>query len=286
MGQIGKRVQDLLPAGVKRGVQALRFYRSDRSALKLAQPVPLPDGFVRIYHHHIRRTGGTSLNSAFFATGGSGFAEKEPLLSSQGWMVHGGRVFVAHNKFLIERGGYFFARSHSPAHALRLPSGTFAVTILRDPAERVISHYNVLAQWEKNDVRHPSRATEGAWLGNAFSDFLTRIPREHLLRQLYTFSARYAIEEAYAAISRLDAVLMHEDYEAGLAALAARLDLQLASFHDKASTPVMPVGADDHARLREMLEPEYALLAMLRAGGVVRPQAAAGSAAGPGPTTE
>src|SRR5512134_1087990 len=119
MGQLSKRVQALVPAGAKRGLQALRYYAADRSAVKAARPVPLPEGFARIYHHHIRRTGGTSVNAAFFNTGGEGFRAKEPLLASQGWMVHGDRVFVAHNKYLIERGEYFFARSHSPAYELQ-----------------------------------------------------------------------------------------------------------------------------------------------------------------------
>ncbi|MBL8659272.1 MAG: sulfotransferase family 2 domain-containing protein [Rhodospirillales bacterium] len=286
MGQITKRIQDLLPTGAKRGLQALRYYASDRKALKAARSVPLPEGVARVYHHHIRRTGGTSLNAAFYATGGADFADKEPLLASQGWMVHGGRVFVAHNKFLIDRGAYFFARSHSPAHELRLPPRTFTVTILRDPVERVISHYNVLAEWERSDVSHPSRATEGPWLGASFSEFLTRIPREHLLRQLYTFSAGFSVDEAHAALSRLDAVLMTEDYAAGLGALSARLGLDLAMFREKASVAGAPIGAGDLARLRELLEPEYALIARVKKGGNVYSRPAAATGAGRAPATE
>ncbi len=204
-------------------------------------------------------------------------------MASQGWMVHGGRIFVAHNKFLIDKGAYFFARSHSPAHELRLPPRTFTATILRDPVERVISHYNVLAEWVKNDVRHPSRATEGPWLGASFSDFLTRIPREHLLRQLYTFSAGFSVDEAHAALAGLDAVLMNEDYTDGLAALGARLGLDLALFCEKTSTVVAPIGTGDRARLREMLEPEYALIARVGAGGNVYPPAPKATAASPAP---
>jgi hypothetical protein len=275
MGQLGKRIQDRLPTPVKRALQALRYRAADRSALKGARPVALPGGFARVYHHHIRRTGGTSLNAAFHATGGPGFAAAEPLLAGQGWMVHGGRVFVAHNKYLIEKGEYFFARSHSPAHELRLPARTFTVTIFRDPVERVISHYNLLVGWEKNDVRHPSRATEGPWLGTSFADFLTRIPRAHLLRQLYTFSAAFSVDEAAAATAALGAVLMLEDYPEGLAALGRRLDLDLALFHEKASGRAPDVGEDDRAQVRELLEPEYALLAAIRHADNVYPPRAA-----------
>lgn len=266
MGQLSKSVQALIPAGAKRGLQALRYYASDRSAVKAARPVPLPEGFVRVYHHHIRRSGGTSVNAAFFNTGGADFRAKEPQLASQGWMVHGGRVFVAHNKFLIERGDYFFARSHTPAHELRLPPKTFTITVLRDPVERVISHYNLLAEWEAKDIRHPSRAVEGGWLGASFTDFLARIPREHLFRQLYTFSSQRSVDEARAALAKLDAILICERLGDGLAGLGRRLGLDLALFHEKASTPVLPVTEADRATLRELLEPEYALIAAISGG--------------------
>ncbi|HSO41344.1 MAG TPA: hypothetical protein VLR47_00625 [Rhodospirillales bacterium] len=263
MGQLSKHVQALMPAGARRGLQALRYYANDRSALKAARPVPLPDGFLRIYHHHIRRSSGTSLNAAFFNTGGEDFRAKEPLLTGQGWMVHGGRVFVAHNKFLIERGDYFFARSHTPAHDLRLPLSTFTITVLRDPVARVVSHYNLLSEWESKDIRHPSRAAEGPWLGASFTDFLARMPREHLFRQLFTFSPQLSVDEAGAALAKVDAILFCETLGDGLGALGRRLGLDLALFHEKASTLVLPVSDADRSMLRDLLEPEYALIAGL-----------------------
>lgn len=284
MGQLSKGLQALVPAGAKRTLQALRFYASDRSALKAARPVPLPEGYLRIYHHHIRRSGGTSVNAAFFNTGGEDFRAKEPLLASQGWMVHGGRVFVAHNKFLIERGDYFFARSHTPAHELELPASTFTITVLRDPVARVISHYNLLAEWEAKDVRHPSRAVEGPWLGASFTDFLARMPREHLFRQLFTFSSRLSVDEARAALDRVDAILFCESLADGLAALGRRLNLDLALFHEKASTPVLPVSDHDRSMLRELLEPEYALLAALRGAANVQAEPAAAVAGSEAPS--
>jgi hypothetical protein len=285
MGQLSNGLQALVPAGAKRKLQALRYYAGDRSALKTARPVPLPDGFRRIYHHHIRRSGGTSVNAAFFNTGGEDFRAKEPLLASQGWMVHGGRVFVAHNRFLIGRGDYFFARSHTPAHDLSLPPSTFTITVLRDPVARVISHYNLLAEWESKDIRHPSRAVEGPWLGASFTDFLARMPREHLFRQLFTFSRQLSVDEAGAALAKIDAILFCETLADGLAALGRRLDLELALFHEKASTPVLPVSDADRAMLKDLLEPEYALIAGLSGAHNVYagpPVAAATSEAAPG----
>ena len=100
----------------------------------------MPEDFERIYHHHVRKTAGTSLDSSFWALGGPDLE----LLSKQ--EVHaatepgeGGRRFVRHDPKLIARGDYFYASSHEPAHHLEIPPNTFTITILRDPAARVIS---------------------------------------------------------------------------------------------------------------------------------------------------
>jgi hypothetical protein len=112
----------------------------------------MQEDFERIYHHHVRKTAGTSLDSSFWALGGP---ELE-LLSKQ--EVHaatepgeGGRRFVRHDPQLIARGDYFYASSHEPAHRLEIPPNTFTITILRDPAARVISYYRYLL-WAR---QHP-----------------------------------------------------------------------------------------------------------------------------------
>jgi hypothetical protein len=116
----------------------------------------MPEGYERIYHYHVRKTAGTSLDTAFWALGGP---ELAALASSEA--VRGARTgangltFVRHDTRLIAAGDYFYASSHEPAHQVKVPPGTYTVTILRDPAARAISYYRYL-KW----VREDPRATE------------------------------------------------------------------------------------------------------------------------------
>jgi hypothetical protein len=64
-------------------------------------------------------------------------------------------------------------------------------------------------------------------------------------------------------LAKVDAILFCETLADGLAALGRRLDLELALFHEKASTPVLLVSDADRAMLKDLLEPEYALIAGL-----------------------
>lgn len=121
-----------------------------RTAAATAAP-PLATGHRRVYHHHVRKSAGTSLDSAFWELGG--IAEKIMRHPREvGERVSGnGLTFVRANAALIEAGDYFFASSHVPAYLLRLPAATFTVTILRDPAARVVSYYRYL-RWARS---HP-----------------------------------------------------------------------------------------------------------------------------------
>jgi hypothetical protein len=142
----------------------------------------MQEGFERIYHHHVRKTAGTSLDSSFWALGGP---ELE-LLSKQ--EVHaateqgeGGRRFVRHDPQLIARGDYFYASSHEPAHRLEIPPNTFTITILRDPAARVISYYRYLL-WAR---QHPEEEEQEPFIAevraeSAFMDGGMRYLRSQL----------------------------------------------------------------------------------------------------------
>ena len=74
-------------------------------------------GCKRVYHFHVRKTAGTSLNSAFWALGGFDLGA----ISDRQAVEGNGLRFVRGNRRLIEEGDYFFANSHLPAHELRLP---------------------------------------------------------------------------------------------------------------------------------------------------------------------
>ncbi len=184
----------------------------------------LPDGVDRVHHFHVRKTGGSSLNSAF-----RGVAGLPPTTTPPRHVAAGPYVFVSRHPSAIAGGRYFYSSSHRAAHEVLLPPNTYTVTVLRDPAARLGSHYRMLlGHRDRPEEALRDERAEFAWLGTAFADFVERIPREHRERQLAMFSETFDVDEAFERIGACDAVLQTENLDAGVDALGARLGLPLA----------------------------------------------------------
>lgn len=216
----------------------------------------------RIYHYHIRRSGGSSLNFAFLSLGGENGVEvyRELTAAEPHRVVSGGRFFIGWERRLIEEGDYFYAFSHLPKHRLELPRETFTFTCLRDPVDRVVSHYKLLRRYVDDSIPHPCLKTEGPWLGDGFCHFLSNIPKEHLLNQLYMFSKTFDVSEAFDNITGCSNFSFTENRRAGLAALSAKLGLRIDLLHANDTSKIPVATTSELERLREMLEPEYRLL--------------------------
>ncbi len=196
---------------------------------------PTLNGCDRVLHLHVRKTAGSSLDSAFWALGGPE-VEGVSKVDAAGRTVTGnGLNFVFHDPELIAKGDYFFASSHYPLYRLRIPPGTFTVTILRDPLSRAVSYYRYLLwaranpraydvepfleslrresgfldgrlrhfrrQLSRSRSEHPIRALglqrrKPKGVSEAFANFLTLAPTRHLLTQIHMFSPRLDPEEA------------------------------------------------------------------------------------------
>jgi hypothetical protein len=240
--------------------------------------------YKRVYHFHVRKTAGTSLNSAFWALGG---LDLQAMADSQ--LLEGnGLRFVRGNPRLIEEGDYFFANSHQPAYALRLPPATFTVTILRDPASRAISYYSYLL-WARSDAADGDREpfldevlAESAFLGGGsrrflsrlsprgrergFRDFLDRVPPSHLLTQLHMFSERLDPGEAAENALACSAVCFTETFREDLKALARELRLDLRERRERRFGEKAVLTDDELGLLRERLAPEYTMIDRVREG--------------------
>jgi hypothetical protein len=222
----------------------------------------------RVYHVHIRKTGGTSLNHMFLSLAGD-----EPQRLYQRLVadpVHcisaRGLIYVGWNPAIINRGTYFYAFSHIPFHKLALPPRTFTITCFRDPVKRVLSHYQMLLAFQTSGFDHPCMKTEGDWLGGNFDDFLGNIPEEHLLNQLYMFSDALDVEEAYRSAMSLSCRIFNDDFDAGVSRINALTGLRLTPLHVRKQQAVREIPDDSIRYLREKLAPEYRLIEKLRMG--------------------
>lgn len=223
-------------------------------------------GCKRMYLYHIRKTAGTSLIKSLMSLNGSdGEAAFTTLANnSDQSLVANDMIYAGWVKSLIETGDYSFGFSHHSYDEIELPSSTFRFTCLRNPAERVISHYRMLKDFSLQPKPHECFVTEGAWLGNSFDDFLDRTPRQHLLNQLYMFSNSYSIDEAVSRICSLEHVLFVEDYSKGVAALGRKTGLAIRDRHDRRSKQKIQISKDSKSRLNEMMQDEFDLLAAVR----------------------
>lgn len=219
-----------------------------------------------IYHVHVRKTAGTSINFAFLsnakATNTQEFYRSLALKANQR-KIKNNKVFVGWNVKLINEGDFSYAFSHTPFHQLNLPSHVRTFTCLRDPAKRVISHYNMLRYFQLNEVAHPCMKVEGNWLGNSFDDFLDRIPKEHLMNQLYMFSESMNVEDALNNLRSLDKIIYTEQLDRGLLELEKFTQWKLPVSNQKKYSHKEDITAEQLEKLKKLLAAEYQLMELL-----------------------
>ena len=163
---------------------------------------------------------------------------------------------------MINRGNYFYAYSHLPYWALNIPEETYVFTCLRDPVDRVLSHYRMLIELKTQNTYHPCMRVEGKWLGDSLQDFIKIIPKEHLLNQLYMFSKEMNIYEAYDKLQEIDRVMFTKYLDIGLSEMSADLGITLKYQHRRKS-PALDFDEGTISYLRELLDLEYKLLELV-----------------------
>lgn len=221
--------------------------------------------FDRVYHYHIRKTAGSSLNAAFL----SAFAGKRVTVKAlAGAPKHriAGEIgpAVGWNERLIKAGSFAYAFSHSPFHSLKVPAKTCTFTVFRDPVERAYSHFLMLKGYIENGVDHPCLASEGDWAKGDFADFIASADRDHLLRQLYMFSENFDVDEAVEAVSSLDQVGFFHELGNLLESAQALFSVDLPMRHENRSLSRKKLSAEELAAFRPHFEPEYEMLVKIR----------------------
>lgn len=256
--QFAKRFMQEVVASAKTTIEESKYQ-------KISESYDL-NGYKRVYLVHIRKTGGTSLNKMFLSLSGKDSNVLYTQLSRTPGhrLICNGRIYVGWNVKLINKGNYFYAFSHTPIHQLSLPAGTFTVTCFRDPVKRIVSHYNMLMDFQANKIDHPCMATEGKWLGEGLDNFLNNIPKEHLLNQLYMFSNNFNINEAVNNVQQLSHYFFSDQFDKGVNSLNMKTALNLESIHIRKANYQSQISEHDLGKLREMLDKEYKFLYSIR----------------------
>lgn len=252
-----------IPQTLKRAVRAMPSFITTDNRRYFANAA-----HKRIYHVHIRKCGGTSVNMMFLQQiAGHGDAQKayDDLSRDPDHRVVVADIpIVGWNQRLIERGAFGFGFSHIPFHELSLPKDTYSFLLLRDPASRVVSHYAMLRSFIEQSIAHPCLKTEGYWAEDGFDAFLERMPREHRERQLYMLDRDFDQDRALQRLSTISNVKMLSDLDRLVAEINDEFELSLAPIHTrKAATPFRP-DASQRQRLEGLLEDEYRFLERIK----------------------
>lgn len=199
------------------------------SFLDLSRKVP--GEYKRIYHIHIRKSAGSSINNLFYSKGNTSLKEiyREPIY------IKNGHVYVQHNKELIEKGSYYYASSHFPLWDLHLPQGTFTFTVLRDPVERLISLYKYycwVAQVDpnegmKSDPSYQTLIKQQRLLNRPFREFIGELSNKYLHAQLYTFDELLNVEHALQRLAMVNQVYFFEGINAAIQDLTSCFKLRV-----------------------------------------------------------
>lgn len=269
-GQAGRRLRGYLRRAA-RDARDEWDLRTDRTYRQAAADYVLPHGYKRVYCYHIRKTAGTSLFMSFMALGG-----EDPMVvwrritqARLGRAMTGPYGIASNHRKVLAEGAYLFGRSHRSFERQPLAPGTFTVTILRDPVERVRSYFDYLVAGDDPSLPGRVAERERTMAMDGFDRFLDQVPMPHLMTQLAMFSERFDVSEAVDRIAGCSSVFFTEDFAGGLAGLGRRLDLPLEVHLGRVAASRTTLSDRQHERLMLRLEPEYELLRRLDAGGVV-----------------
>lgn len=234
---------------------------------ELAKQYLIAGRYKRVYCYHVRKCGGTTINQAFLSLSGKQSTQElyDTLCKRPNYrLINGEKVYVGFNQKLIEEGDYYYAFSQIPQYDLELPSDTFTVVCLRDPIQRVFSHYKMIADLKTNNIKHPVMPEEGRWLGKNFSDFLERMPKEHLLREVCMFSKSFDPDEAFENISRCSYYYFVENLSSAMKELSSRLELPLPAMHARKSSLNLQMNEGELDKACRKLKPSFDLIDKLK----------------------
>lgn len=214
-----------------------------------------------VYHFHLQKSAGTSINWAFFslALNDPSPESAEALYlgaSSRSDQIceMGGMRFGGHRPYDGSQFDYWF--SHYCSHDL--PKDAYTFTCLRDPVRRLASFLSEI-------VAERDRGRLAKWNWEAYQDAHTvermlEITRQRDINHLsYLFSPAGDPNEAYENLRRCTRIIHTEYFEAGMKQISNDLGLSLPVFRARANPP-MVLSARDRDLLHDATELDRAIM--------------------------
>ena len=137
-------------------------------------------------------------------------------------MKTGGRTFRA----ALRQSNLFDL--HSKHKMCDFEQWDYTTTVIREPTERLLSHYKMLMQnrmlfRKMPPHRHARRSSDDAnWPGENFESFLDKFPNEWRIHQLYFYSETGDVNEAFDNVIKNTQIVLSEEREEGLRRLAIK----------------------------------------------------------------
>lgn len=224
----------------------------------------LPENVERVYHYHIRKSAGTSINTAFWKLAGHDLdsVSREPIVIGKG------KSLVVNSDVLINQGNYFYASSHFPQWQLHLPKNTFTFTVLREPYERLVSLYKYYKWVEqvtdedeafKLDPSYYVLKAQTELLNKSFSEFLDALSTKYLFGNLYMFSKNLDVNEGVKNLDKLDKVYFQDNLDLAVEDLSNTLnlkDLKLSNPQRKFENSNFVISEFEKQKALQLLQPE------------------------------
>lgn len=227
------------------------------------------NGYKRVYHFHIRKSAGTSVNAAFWELGGLTLKK----LKRETLVIGRNKIFVRNNKELIESGFFHYANSHLPFWSLNIPKDTFTFCFFRDPYDRLVSLYQyykwvheIPQEAMKTDPYFFSLQKYTHWLGDCFSDFLDNLPKKHRMNQLFMFSENYDIETAVDNVAKVSAVFFQHNFDNSILDLSEMLNTELTVRRERGTSNKVSINISESEKIKAMhyLQPEYEFYTIIK----------------------
>lgn len=228
--------------------------------------------YRRIYHVHIRKTAGTSINAAFL--GCKGHFQNDTFLQLHENRPHAvnldGFVVAGWDRALIARSCYHYAFSHIPFYNLSLGEDVFAFTIIRDPFERYMSYFKMLRDylckgyWPQTGKRHADLERESCTANLGPIGCLAAAHPPHVLTQLYMFSPKFDLSEAVENAARLNAIYDSSQLGCCVDDMAQNFGIGLTLCHHNRSRAKVEISDKEKDVVLTVLQPEYDFIKRLR----------------------